>query len=150
MDPKQSARPVEPADSDAQSAKEGDTQPAGRIVHDARGNAVWRWAGTSGSEASINSVESTSSMLRRLEIPGLKVEGQEEEPPRSAPRAPTASAPQPKKAAPPTDVRQGYDPYDQTVVIRKPTTPKGPVVRPVQAAKPAQGANPAPAPKPKP
>lgn len=141
MDPKQSA---------AEPAKDGDdTQPAGRIVHDARGNAVWKPA----------SADSTSTMLRRLEIPGLKVEGQEDRPPASSPRPPTAQTPQVKKPAPPpTDVTQGYNPYDQTVVIRKPTTPKGPVGRPAPAvakplpaaAKPVPAAKPVSVAKPKP
>ena len=121
MDSKQSAcPPVEPADSKAQAAKDGDAQPTGRIVHDSRGNAVWKGA----------SADSTSTMLRRLELPGLKVEGQEEAPPApaAAQPVPTQSAPK-KSAAALNDVKGGYNPYDQHVAIRKPTTPKGPVGR---------------------
>ena len=106
-------------------SKDKDPEPTGRIVHDERGNAVWKGA----------SADSTSSMLRRLELPGLKVEGQEEIAP--APRTPSAqSKPAPPKAAAARaiDVQQGYNPYDQQVAIRKPTTPKGPVGRPAQAA----------------
>jgi len=66
-----------------------------------RGNAVWGRA----------EGDSTSTMLKRLELPGLKVEGQES----------TVSAPA-------RDVG-GYNPYDQTKAIKKPTTPKGPVGR---------------------
>lgn len=108
-------------ESEAPPAKDGDAQPAGRIVHDSRGNAVWKGA----------SADSTSTMLRRLELPGLKVEGQEEasQAPRPA-TSQTQSAPSKKTAAAPApDVKHGYDPYDQHVAIRKPTTPKGPVGR---------------------
>jgi len=104
-------------------SKDKDPEPTGRIVHDERGNAVWKGM----------SAESTSSMLRRLELSGLQLEGQEEMTP-APPRASSAQTPQPKK--PTTDLKQGYDPYDQSVAIRKPTTPKAPVLRPVQAAKP--------------
>jgi hypothetical protein len=112
--------------SEAEPAKDGDAQPAGCIVHDARGNAVWTW-GSSGRTSN----ESTSSMLRRLELPGLKVEGQFDAAPvgrgPNGPHAPIARPPQIKPAASATDVKQGYNPYDQHVAIRKPTTPKGPV-----------------------
>jgi hypothetical protein len=110
-------------------SKDKDPEPTGRIVHDARGNAIWKGL----------SAESTSSMLRRLELPGLRVEGHEEAPPAPV-RAPTAQTPQPKKPA--LDLKQGYDPYDQHVVVRKPTTPKGPVGRPAQAVTPVQVAKP--------
>jgi hypothetical protein len=103
-------------------SKDKDPEPTGRIVHDERGNAIWKGL----------SAESTSSLLRRLEVPGLQVEGQEAPPPPV--RASTAHAPQSKKAA--TDLKQGYDPYDQHIAVRKPTVPKGPVVRPVQTEKP--------------
>jgi hypothetical protein len=115
------------------ASKDKDPEPTGRIVHDERGNAVWKGA----------SADSTSSMLRRLELPGLQVEGQEEMPLASR-AAPAQSKPAPARAvgARATDVKQGYNPYDQHVAIRKPTTPKGPVGRPVQAVQPAQAAKP--------
>jgi hypothetical protein len=108
--------PLEPAAADAKSppAKATD-KPAGRITHDARGNAVYgRAAG-----------DSTSTMLKRLEIPGLKVEGQEDtlKTPAVKGGAATAKA----AAAPPRDVGGGYNPYDQTKAVKKPTVPKGPV-----------------------
>ena len=97
-------------------------RPAGRIVHDARGNAVWNWGGT--ADAPHISLDSTSTMLKRLELPELKVEGQEETVQAPA-KAAAAVAPSKKSAAP--DVSGGYNPYDQRKAVRKPTEPKGPV-----------------------
>src|SRR5258708_15250033 len=42
----------------------------GGVHHDARGNAVWQWAVGSGRHA----LESTSRLLKRLDVPGLKLE----------------------------------------------------------------------------
>lgn len=36
-------------------------EPPGRVVHDARGNAVWDWNGT----------DSTTHLLRKLDVPDL-------------------------------------------------------------------------------
>jgi len=103
----------------AQPAKDGDAQPAGHIVHDARGNAVWK----------RTSADSTSTMLRRLELPGLTVEGQGA-PPAPRPAGVPVQQAQPKTAsAAATEVKHGYNPYDQHIAIRKPTTPKGPIGR---------------------
>jgi hypothetical protein len=63
-----------------------------------------------------------------LELPGLKVEGQEEAP-AAGPAANTKAKGTPAAAAPQPDVSRGYNPYDQLKAIRKPTTPKGPVKR---------------------
>ena len=43
---------------------------SGRVVHDERGNAVWDWLKHTGRMA----IDSTSRLLKRLEVPELKVE----------------------------------------------------------------------------
>jgi hypothetical protein len=43
---------------------------AGRIVHDARGNAVWDWM----KDTARIAIDSTSRLLKKLEVPELKVE----------------------------------------------------------------------------
>ena len=98
-------------------------------MHDARGNAVWSWAGTSGTDTTRISADSTSAMLRRLELPGLKVEGQEEAPAAGPAATKVTAKYTPAAATPQPDVSRGYNPYDQLKAIRKPTTPKGPVKR---------------------
>jgi|GEM_PF-1128928 len=45
---------------------------AGGVQHDARGNAVWKWAVDTGRHA----LDSTSRLLKRLEVPGLSIEGE--------------------------------------------------------------------------
>jgi hypothetical protein len=123
-------RAIEPADTEAQPPKnaDGDGRPAGRIVHDARGNAVWTWGAKNGNDPARISADSTSAMLRRLELPGLKVEGQEEAP-AAGPAAAKATTKSVPAGAPQPDVSRGYNPYDQHKAILKPTTPKGPVKR---------------------
>jgi hypothetical protein len=41
--------------------------PAGNIAHDDRGNAVWQWA----QGAAHPPIDSTTRMLRQLDVPGL-------------------------------------------------------------------------------
>jgi hypothetical protein len=65
------AKPAAPSASDLPSGRE---RGAGRIKHDERGNAVWDWLKETGRFC----VESTSALLRRLEVPDLKVEGDDE------------------------------------------------------------------------
>jgi hypothetical protein len=43
------------------------------LTHDARGNAVWQWAVDSGKHL----IDSTTHLLKRLEVPGLKLEEDE-------------------------------------------------------------------------
>ena len=57
---------------DAAPAKDPDPLAgrSGRIVHDERGNAIWDWV----KETSRIAIDSTSRLLKRLEVPELKVE----------------------------------------------------------------------------
>jgi hypothetical protein len=78
-------------------------QRTGKVVHDARGNAVWDWV----KETSRIAIESTTRLLRKLEAPELKMEDTHEEELRIMP-----------------DHGQrpggGYDPYNQANKGRKP------------------------------
>ena len=56
---------VPPAGSNAPKQPAPDAKgDAGRIVHDARGNAVWNWVKDTGRAA----IDSTSAMLKRLDV----------------------------------------------------------------------------------
>ena len=102
IEPKSTVPPGSPtAPKQPAPAAESD---AGRIVHDARGNAVWNWVKDTGRAA----IDSTSAMLKRLEVPGLKMEGEEDKDELSI-----------KKDR---DVGGGYDPYN----VRTPTPRKTP------------------------
>jgi hypothetical protein len=74
---------------------------AGRIVHDARGNAVWKWDNGS-------STASTSKMLRQLDLANLRVED-------AAPPEPQPPEANTKKSS---GYGPGYNPYDRTVPVR--------------------------------
>lgn len=50
-------------------------QLAGRIVHDERGNAVWDWL----KDTARIAIDSTSRLLRKLEVPELEVEETQEQ-----------------------------------------------------------------------
>lgn len=82
--------------SASSTSKEG---PQGRVVHDERGNAVWDWLKETGRIA----IESTSRLLRKLEMPELKVEDKKDEELRLEDR----------------DSGGGYDPYNQGTPGRK-------------------------------
>jgi hypothetical protein len=78
-----------------------DARTAGRVKHDERGNAVWDWLKETGRFC----VESTSALLRRLEVPELRVEGHKDE----ALRLESDGG---------RDQGGGYDPYNQKTSAR--------------------------------
>jgi hypothetical protein len=105
------------------------------VRHDARGNAVWQWAVDTGKHM----LDSTSALLRRLEVPGLRVEGEE-----TSKKAAGA-----KSGSPPLEIQEpgadaGYDPYGRSAMSRpaRPvaTTPK-PMSR-LSPPGPARGSRP--------
>jgi hypothetical protein len=82
---------------------------AGRVVHDARGNAVWQWVKDAGRAA----IESTSMLLKKLEVPELKVEDHKED--------------NELKLEEDVDKGGGYDPYGTRVGTRKRPPPPPPL-----------------------
>jgi hypothetical protein len=93
-------------DNKTTEAKDTSAQ-AGRIVHDSRGNAVWKWG--KGSDSS--STASTSKMLRKLDIGDLRLE--EAVQPESAPETRATN----KKGS--AGYGPGYNPYDRTAPVRR-------------------------------
>ncbi len=122
-------------DNDDKAAKKPDTP--GGVQHDARGNAVWKWAVESGRHA----IESTSQLLRRLEVPGLKLEDDPEV------LKEKAEAHEPGDPAGPVRT-VGYDPYGGAGAARSPGKVPKVAARPAPPAKPAQPAKSAPVAKP--
>ena len=107
----------------------------GAVKHDSRGNAVWQWAVATGKHA----LDSTSALLRRLDMPGLALQGD----------APKRATQEPQLEA---QRRHGYDPYART---RKPVAVRSGVrTRSASDTPTSQGAGaalspPAPAPAPR-
>jgi len=80
-------------------------RPAGRVVHDSRGNAVWDWLKETGRFC----IESTSAMLKRLDVPDLKMEGEKETE---------------LRIEEDRDSGGGYDPYNQKKPVPKVKPPR--------------------------
>jgi hypothetical protein len=101
-DPPRPRRPQ--TDQPAQRKPAAPANASGNVVHDSRGNAVWDWLKQTGSHA----IESTSRLLKKLEVPDLKLD--------DAPNAPPPGGTE-------RDPGGGYDPYNQAT---KPPKPRGP------------------------
>jgi hypothetical protein len=80
--------------------------PTGRIIHDERGNALWKWRG----DTSSADTETTSGVLKYIDPMDLAVEGQVE--------GSGSSSRSPPKIR---DAGGGYDPYNQDVARSKKT-----------------------------
>jgi hypothetical protein len=86
------ARPAAAGDKPRAPAKDSDAGRAGRVVHDARGNAVWDWV----KDTTRSAIDSTSRLLKKLEVPDLKMEDTQNNP---------------FSLESDRDVGGGYDPY---------------------------------------
>jgi hypothetical protein len=90
------ATPSAPSASDLLSSLE---RGAGRVRHDERGNAIWEWVKDTGRFC----ISSTSALLRRLEVPELKLEIEDER------RVGSQAS---------RDKGGGYDPYNQKTPVK--------------------------------
>ena len=121
-------KPNDPRDSESQIPGAGGAGPAGRVVHDERGNAVWKWGGDAARS------DSTSKVLRQLQVPELEIEGQEEPARRPDKGQATTTgqpatkqhnaAPKGQVRAPMVDAGGGYNPYNLSVPVKKQSAPK--------------------------
>jgi hypothetical protein len=127
------------------SDKNDPTKPSGRVRHDSGGRAVWEWAVESGKHA----IDSTSALLKKLELSGLRLmddkkkpaEGSEEEEMRmeqSERNVPTFGG---DREVDPLSGKRGFNPYDsRQAALRKAGQPRAPVkpriTQPVRPAKP--------------
>jgi len=86
--------------------------PSGRVRHDTGGRAVWEWAVESGRHA----IESTSRLLKKLDIAGLGLaEDDEKKQKRDAGANPYGddSPPAPRRGVDSAgSSKRGFDPYD--------------------------------------
>jgi hypothetical protein len=109
---------------------EKDSQPAGRVKHDASGRAIWEWAAETGKHA----LDSTSRLLKRLDLPGLKL-ADEPKPQQDEPAEPSQSVQDGKtiptfggqrEKDPLAQSRKSFNPYDNRTPVKR-TPPKTPV-----------------------
>jgi hypothetical protein len=112
--------------------------PSGRVRHDKGGRAIWEWAIDSGRDA----LDSTSRLLKRLDISSLRLMGDDElnwdkkkKPGSVEPTLPDAAPPSPSgkpvskvEVAPDVDPaaykRPSFDPYDNRTPARPATRSK--------------------------
>lgn len=109
-------------------------KPSGRVRHDSGGRAVWEWAKESGRHA----IESTSTLLKRLDLPGLRlsddteIKKREREKDEERATQPYGKTPPPtfggsREADPLANSRQSFNPYDNRVPKRGAPPPRKPV-----------------------
>ena len=86
------ARPAAASEKPQAPAQDSYAGRSGRVVHDDRGNAVWDWI----KDTTRSAIDSTSRLLKKLEVPELTMED---------------TGNNPARAETGRDVGGGYDPY---------------------------------------
>ena len=98
----------QPADKDVEDGQPPTEQPVGKVEHDARGKAVWKWA--------ADVLENTSVLLKRLENRALSLE-----PTQKVPVMPGADRGEPKQP----ERRGAKDDGDEGLSLKHPTALRG-------------------------
>jgi hypothetical protein len=114
--------------SSSNGPKDDKKPKVGRVKHDASGRAIWEWAAETGKHA----LDSTSRLLKRLDLPGLSLADDSKDKEKGK-DAGMFGGP---KEADPLKGRQSFNPYETKA------TPK------IQAPPPSARPAPAPAPRP--
>jgi len=117
----------------SEKTQPGSAGPTRGVTHDKRRRAVLKCA----SDTARNAAITTSQVMRRLDVAGLSIEGEEAPPPAPPPQQPELSeAPAPGRgqARPPPLARgAGFDPYNKKTVRspppRKPAAAAAPRAR---------------------
>lgn len=103
--------------------------PAGRVKHDAGGRAIWEWAVDTGRHA----LDSTSRLLRRLDLPGLSLLDEEQEKKKKAEEEERAAREAgsnpydndvptfggPRETDPMAGSRRNFNPYDNRAPVKR-------------------------------
>jgi hypothetical protein len=111
---------------------DGEQKPSGRVRHEPGGRAVWQWAVDSGKHA----IDSTSRLLKRLDISQLRlVEDEEREAARraaeelaqgSAPAQPPPAFGGPVEKDSGVQARRSFNPYDSRTPVGRGISPHAP------------------------
>ena len=115
-------------------------RPSGRVRHDAGGRAVWEWAVDSGRHA----IESTSRLLKRLDLSGIGLLDEEQEKKKqeeAARQAARETGGNPYGEADPlAGGRRSFNPYDKGAPPKRGSSrpPSRPVPRITQPVRPVK------------
>jgi hypothetical protein len=106
------------------------------VKHDASGRAIWEWAVDTGRHA----IDSTSRLLKRLEMPGLSLLDEEKEKKKQAEEEEQAAREAgsnpyekdvptfggPREVDPAAGSRRSFNPYDNRAPAKRGAAPKSP------------------------
>jgi hypothetical protein len=122
--------------SSSDGPKDDDKKPprVGRVKHDASGRAIWEWATDTGKHA----IDSTSRLLKRLELPGLSIADDHKDEKKDEKKGIYGG---PEEDDPLKGKRQSFNPYESRSPPKIQAPPPTAKSAPKTAAKPAATAN---------